>query len=97
MAAGRKKKKQTLKVQDSILIEKFLQCKVTLEPEDNELITGISCDSTIPLLGIYPRVWTYISIKNFHTCPYEHHLDKRKLRLLREISIHLRAWRKKIP
>ena len=55
MAAGREKKKQTLKVQDSILIEKFLQCKVNLEPEDNKLITGISCDPTSPLLGIYPR------------------------------------------
>ena len=49
------KKKKTLKVQDSILIEKLLQCKVNLEPGDNKLITGIPCDPISPLLGIYPR------------------------------------------
>ena len=52
---GKKKKKKTLKVQDSILIDKFLQCKVNLEPGDNKLITGIPCDPKGPLLGIYPR------------------------------------------
>ena len=50
-----KKKKNTLKVQDSILIEKFLQCKVNLEPEDNKLITDTPCYPISPLLGIYPR------------------------------------------